>query len=151
MATSSLAAGVTTIPARTGATVSASRLRVYGLLGFGILYIALSAIFTRWAGVPGTVSAFYRLAIATLVLAPPMAHGLRRGRVTRDRRVWLLAGAAGIFFALDLALWNTSLFLTSAATSTLLGNDAPIVVGLGALLIFHERLRPIYWLGLALA
>lgn len=153
MATRSLATGAAAILARTDAvsTATASRLRVYGLLGFGILCIALSAIFTRWAGVPGTVSAFYRLGIAALVLAPPMALGLRRGRVTRDRRIWLLAGAAGLFFALDLALWNTSLFLTSAATSTLLGNDAPIVVGLGALLIFRERLRPIYWMGLALA
>jgi drug/metabolite transporter (DMT)-like permease len=95
----------------------ATRLRVYLALTLGIVCIAFSAIFTRWAGVPGTVSAFYRVAIAAAVLA----------------------------------LWNTSLFLTPAATATLLGNDAPIVVGLGALILFRERLEPVYWLGLALA
>lgn len=133
------------------AVAGPTRLRIYSMLAFGIFCIALSAIFTRWSGVPGTVSAFYRVAIAGVVLGVPMARGLARRRVVLDRRVWLLAAGAGIFFALDLALWNTSLFMIPAATSTLLGNDAPIIVGLGALLIFHERLRPAYWVGLVLA
>ncbi len=71
--------------------------------------------------------------------------------MTRSPRIWLLAVVAGVFFALDLAVWNSSLSLTSAANATLLGNDAPIFVGLGALLLFRERLRPIYWVGLVVA
>lgn len=130
---------------------SPSRLRVYGALALGIVCIAFSAIFVRWAGVPGTVSAFYRVAIAGVVMTLPFTRGVARGGVLRDRRIWLLAVGAGIFFALDNALWNTSLFLTSAATATLLGNDAPIIVGLGALIFFHERLNRSYWVGLALA
>lgn len=133
--------------------------RVYLILAAGIVCIAFSAIFTRWAAVPGTVSAFYRLAIATAALAVPFArttvHTMPRGGAIARKpvswRVWALAAGAGIFFALDLALWNTSLFLTPAATATLLGNDAPLIVGLGALLLFRERLGPIYWLGLAVA
>ena len=121
------------------------------MLAFGIVCIALSAIFTRWAGVPGTVSAFYRVAIAEVALALPFARTVARGHVSRDRRVWLLALGTGIFFALDLGLWNTSLFLTPVANATLLGNDAPLLVGLGALILFHERLRKLYWIGLALA
>ncbi|HEY7983354.1 MAG TPA: DMT family transporter [Ktedonobacterales bacterium] len=129
----------------------ASRLRVYALLALGIVCIAFSAILTRWSGVPGTVSAFYRVAIAAVALGPLFGRGVARGRVALPPRLWLLAAGAGIFFALDLALWNTSLFMTSAATATLLGNDAPIIVGLGALLIFRERLGAAFWLGLALA
>jgi len=129
----------------------ATRLHIYLMLALGIICIALSAIFTKWAGVPGTVSAFYRIAIAEVVLTLPFARAMARGRVTRDRRIWLLALGAGVFFALDLGLWNTSLFLTSAANATLLGNDAPILVGLGALVLFHERLKGMYWVGLALA
>lgn len=129
----------------------AMRLRVYLALTLGIVCIAFSAIFTRWAGVPGTVSAFYRVAIAAVVLALPFARGAARLPIAPGWRIWLLAAGAGLFFALDLALWNTSLFLTPAATATLLGNDAPIVVGLGALILFRERLKPVYWLGLALA
>jgi drug/metabolite transporter (DMT)-like permease len=148
-----------------GVALPADRLRVYGALALGICCIALSAIFTRLAHVPGTVSGFYRVAIAEVVLLPLFLRSVARGEVGthRDpesrphevkpwgRRVWLLALLAGLFFALDLGLWNTSLFLTPVANATLLANDAPIVVGLIAVLILHERLRGSYWLGLAVA
>lgn len=132
-------------------SVPATHLRIYLTLGLGIVCIALSAIFTRLAGVPGTVSALYRVGIAEIVLAIPFARAMARGAVVRDRRVWLLALGAGVFFALDLGLWNTSLFLTNVANATLFANDAPVLVGLGALLLFRERLSGRYWLGLALA
>ncbi len=113
---------------------------------------ALSAIFTRLSGIhDGTVTAFYRVVVSLLVLSPLFLRDVRRGRVPADRRVWILALAAGVFFALDLALWNTSLFLIKAGPATLLGNDAPIVVSLVALVVFREHLGGAYWLGLALA
>ena len=111
-----------------------TRLRVYAMLALGIVCIALSAIFTHWSGTPGAVSAFYRVAIAAVVLTPLMARGVATGRVSLDRRVWALAAVAGIFFASDLALWGTALFVVPVATATLLANNAPIFVGLGALL-----------------
>jgi drug/metabolite transporter (DMT)-like permease len=133
------------------APASPTRARVYGMLAVGILSIAMSGIFTRWAHVPGPVSAFYRVAIAEIVLAPVFLRSVSRGSATYDRRAWLLALAAGVFFVLDLGMWNTSLLLTSVANSTLLANDAPIIVGLIALVVFHERLRFSYWLGMAIA
>lgn len=128
-----------------------STLQVYGALTLGIVCIAFSAIFVRWAEVPGTVSALYRVAVAVIVLGIPFARAARAGRVTLDRYTLPLAIAAGIFFALDLALWNTSLFMTSVANATLLGNNAPIIVGLAALLLLRERLGIVYWVGLAIA
>lgn len=144
------AEGVSLAPA-VAAADAPSRARLYGALALGILCIGFSAIFVKWSNVPGTVSALYRVVIATVVLAPPFMRQLAKGRVSRSPRIWLLAVVAGIFFALDLAVWNSSLSVTSAANATLLGNDAPIFVGLGALLLFHERLRPVYWLGLVVA
>jgi drug/metabolite transporter (DMT)-like permease len=135
-----------------------SRARIYGVLALGIVCIALSAIFVKLAvGVPGTVSAFYRVAIAAVALAIPFARGqARKSRAAGARgrlgwRIWALAIVAGVFFALDLGFWNTSLGFTTAANATLLGNDAPLVVGLGALILFHERPRVSYWLGLVIA
>jgi drug/metabolite transporter (DMT)-like permease len=135
-----------------------SRARIYSVLALGIVCIALSAIFVKLAvGVPGTVSAFYRVAIAAVALAIPFARGqARKSRVSGAQgrlgwRIWALAIVAGVFFALDLGFWNTSLGFTTAANATLLGNDAPLVVGLGALLLFHERPRISYWLGLIIA
>lgn len=127
------------------------RLRVYLLLGLGVVCLAFSPIFTRWSTVPGPVSALYRMVIAMLALAVPFGGEARQGRVPHTWRVWGIACLAGFFFALDLAIWNTSLFLTTAANSTLLDNDAPIVVGLGAYFLFRERLGRSYWFGLVLA
>jgi len=56
-----------------------------------------------------------------------------------------------VFFALDLALYNTAILKTSAANATLLGNNSPIVVGLLSWLIFRRRPQRAFWLGLLLA
>ncbi len=146
------AAGTSTAP--TSALVAgsgASSARIYAALAFGVVCIGLSAIFTKWTHVPGSVSAFYRVVIAELALLPLFAVSVRRGQVRLDRRAWIVALAAGVFFALDLGLWNTSLGLASAANATLLGNDAPLIVGLIAFFVFRERLRPAYWAGLVIA
>lgn len=147
------------------------RLKAYIALAVGVVCIGFSAIFTKWATtagpltVPGAVSAFYRVAIATVVLALPFAlHSMRRSSANADmeapeqpRRRTLLTGAvwltawAGLFFALDLGLWNTSLRYTSAANATLLGNTSTLWVSLGALLLFHEQLRRRFWLGMLIA
>ncbi|MBF6592422.1 MAG: DMT family transporter [Ktedonobacterales bacterium] len=133
------------------AVARASRARVSLVLLLGIGCVGFSPIFTRWSGVPGTVSAFYRMLITVLALGIPFSRQVRQERVERDTRLWLWAAAAGIFLALDLGIWNTSLSLTSVANATLLDNDAPIFVGLGALLLFRERLGTLYWIGLVVA
>lgn len=137
------------MPPLTVASISARPLqRAYLLLGIGILCIGLSAIWVKWANVPGVVSAFYRVFIAALVLTPWWLASRRR---LPERRALALTGLGGVFFGLDLVLWNTALLITSAAQATLLANNAPLWVGLGALLIFRERLSRRYWIGLLLA
>src|SRR5262249_50529576 len=72
-----------------------------------------------------------------------------RARV--NLRTLLIIAVGGIFFGLDLAFYNTSILETSAANATLLGNNTPIFVGLFAWLIFRQRPKLSFWLGLALA
>ena len=67
------------------------------------------------------------------------------------RQAILLALAGGAFFGLDLALYNTAVLMTTAATATLLGNNAPIFVGIGSWLFFGRRPARRFWAGLALA
>ena len=121
----------------------------YAALAVGVFCIGTSAIFVKLAGVPGVVSAFYRVFIALLALLP---LGLRQHvSIRMERRAWGLIVLSSLFFAGDLVLWNTSILLTTAAAATLLANNAPLWVGLGALLIFRERLPPVYWVGLLVA
>ena len=107
-----------------------------------------SALFVRWARVPAPASAFYRVLIALLILLP---WRLVRGGRRPTRTAMLLAVAGGIFFAFDLLLYNSAVLRTSAATAVLLGNNAPIFVGLAAWFILRKRPRVSFWIGLALA
>jgi drug/metabolite transporter (DMT)-like permease len=126
-----------------------STLPAYLALAAAVAGITWSAIFVRWAGIPGTASAFYRVVIAGLILVPWLALRGPRGRVSR--RAAAVAVAGGVFFALDLALWNTAVLRTQAAIASILGNNTPIVVGLMSWAVFHRRPRASFWTGLSLA
>jgi drug/metabolite transporter (DMT)-like permease len=126
------------------------QLLAYLALGVGILSLGFSAIFVRWADAPGAVTSFYRMAIAALLMAGPFyLQAKARGRLPRRGLGFALLG--GLFFASDLALWTTGVVLSGATNPTLLANTAPLWVGLGALLLFRERLTARFWAGLFLA
>lgn len=122
----------------------------YVALLAGVVCISFTAIFTKWAALPGPVAAVFRMTVATCALTLLLMRQIRRHGPRRLTGVrWGMFG--GLSFALNLALLNSALLLTSAATATLLDNTAPIWVGLGAYLYFGERLRGRYWIGLGLA
>ncbi len=98
---------------------------------------------------PGPASAFYRMLIPAMVLAPTWFMGPRSPRV--NRKTLLVIAVGGLFFALDLAFFNTSILQTSAANATLLGNNTPVFVGLISWLVFRQRPSAEFWLGLLLA
>jgi drug/metabolite transporter (DMT)-like permease len=135
---------------------SKSALAAYLALAAAVAGIVWSAIFVRWADVPGTVSAFYRVLIAAAVLIPwRLARGrLRFGEKGRSygapKEIWT-AVAGGVFFALDLALWNTAVLKTQAAVASILGNNTPIVVALLSWLVLRRRPDRRFWLGLTLS
>jgi drug/metabolite transporter (DMT)-like permease len=95
-------------------------------------------------------SGFYRLVIATLILLVPFVRQ-RADRPPLPRRAVLLGALGGLWFSLDVIAWNTSLTYASAASSTLLGNTSSVIVALAAWLIFREKLRGKFWLGLFIA
>src|SRR6202521_310040 len=118
-------------------------------LAAGVLCIAWSAIFVRWTNMHGPASAFYRMLIPAVLLVPTWFIGSKSPRVSRETLMVIALG--GIFFALDLAFFNTSILQTSAANATLLGNNTPVFVGLLSWLIFRQRPSRDFWMGLFLA
>jgi drug/metabolite transporter (DMT)-like permease len=129
--------------------------RAYAALVVAVAGITWSAIFVRWAGVPGTASALYRVVIAGAILVPWWLLRGRGGSASARRRFstrqGLVAVAGGVFFALDLALWNSSVLRTQAAVASVLGNNTPFFVGMMSWLVFHRRPRASFWIGLGLA
>jgi drug/metabolite transporter (DMT)-like permease len=127
-----------------------SRFSTYLALGVGILSLSFSAIFVRWANAPGIVASFYRVAIATALLAWPFYRRVK-AQESLSRQGLRFAVLGGLFFAADLALWATGVVLSGATNPTLLANTAPLWVGLGTLVIFRRRLKVMFWVGLLLA
>jgi len=121
----------------------------YLALATGVLCIGWSAIFVRWTDMPGTASAFYRVLIPALLLLPTAL--IHRDAPRISTRTLAIIAVGGMFFALDLALYNTAILLTSAANATLLGNNTPIFVGLLTWLVFRRKPAPSFWIGLVLA
>ena len=126
------------------------QLLAYLALGIGSLNIGFSAIFVRWAHAPGAVAGFYRVAIAALLMTWPFSRRVKaRGRLPRRGIRFALLG--GLFFAADLGFWATGVVLSGATNPTLLANTAPLWVGLGALVIFREKLTATFWVGVLVA
>ncbi|HEY9450424.1 MAG TPA: DMT family transporter [Gemmatimonadaceae bacterium] len=118
----------------------------YLALGVGVFCIAWSAILVKFADdVPGSASAFYRVLIATAVLLPLWTARLRHAP---SRQVVAIAALGGMFFAFDVALFNTATLLTSATSTTLLTNSSPIWVAFGSWLLFRELPTLRFWVGL---
>lgn len=128
---------------------SRSRTAAFVALAISVVCIAWSAPLVRWAGVPGVTSAFYRVFIAAIILVPYWLFS-RRGSLPSTAAI-LLALLGGAFFGMDLAFFNTAVLRTSATNAMVLTNNSPVFVGLGTWLLFRERPRLTFWIGLALA
>lgn len=114
----------------------------------GVFAISTSPIIVKLASVPGTSTAFYRVFIGCLVLIPWFF--LHKPTLPTGKALWAIV-AGGLFFGVDLILWNESLLRAPATSATLMANNAPLWVGLASLFIFKEQLTRNYWIGLALA
>jgi drug/metabolite transporter (DMT)-like permease len=117
--------------------------RPYLGIGLGLLAVSTASLLIRYAqaeGVPSLVIAAYRLALASLVLAP---YALTRyGSELRglQRRQWALVLTSGIFLGAHFAAWITSLAYTSVASSVVLVSASPLFVALMATVLLHEKL-----------
>ncbi len=133
---------------RLRARLSIQVLAYLALVG-GILALSLSSLFVRWAEAAGTVTSFYRMALAMLVLLP--FYWKQKERPLRSQPgLILLVAAGGTLSAMDHAVWSTALGFTRIANATLLNNIAPLWVALVAFLFWKERLSGRFWLGLVL-
>lgn len=121
----------------------------YGALIFGVIALGFSALFVRWANAPGPVVGFYRIGLSTLILIPFFLLRWRKGAPI-SKAILIFPILGGVLTALDHSFWNTSVNFTSAANAALLANTAPLWVALFAWLVWRERLKAAFWIGLLL-
>lgn len=130
----------------------AQRLALPALI-LGGLAIGSSPIFVRLSEIGPVATAVWRVALALPILFLWRRAERARGEGTRPHGLadWVALSLPGLFIAADLVAWHWALGITSVANATLLANLAPIFVTLGAFLLFHTPIRPIFAAGLAVA
>lgn len=114
--------------------------RTLGLLAVGgaVLCFSVSSSIVKWAGVPGSVIAFWRMLAAIVVwwvIARAAGHPPTRSSL---RRAW----PAGVLFGVNLACFFTAVTMTSIAHAEFLGALTPLVLLPAGAVLFAE---PIEW------
>jgi drug/metabolite transporter (DMT)-like permease len=112
----------------------------------GNIALSIGAMLVRLADTGPTASAFWRMTLAAPVLLF-FAWRETGGRLP-PRSAIHIAGAAGIFFAFDLAAWHIGILQTKVANATLFGNCASLLLVIWG--IFLTRTLPRGWQALAI-
>lgn len=130
-----------------------SGLRLAASLAVAVAAISTAAILIRLSGAPSLVLAFYRLAIATALLAPVafLHRGSREALAGLSRRDGVRLAGVGLVLALHFAVWFESLDHTTVAASVVLVTLHPVFVGLASDRIYGEGLGRIGWIGVVVA
>lgn len=122
-------------------------------VALAILSISTAAVLIRLSNAPALIIAFWRLAIATAILAVPalLIPRYREGILALSLRDWALLGVVGVVLAIHFASWIESLALTSVAASVTLVTLHPVFVGLASSRLFGEGLPARAWVGVLAA
>ena len=134
--------------------VHAGSSRPYLGLGLGILAVSSASLLIRFAqsaGAPSLVIAAYRLALASLVLAPLAIWRQAAELRALTSRQWILVLISGLFLGIHFAAWISSLAYTSVASSVVLVSASPLFVALLAACALRERPSRAVMAGLLLA
>jgi drug/metabolite transporter (DMT)-like permease len=126
------------------------RFTAFLALAGGVASISWSAIFVRWARMPGTCSAFYRTLIASIVLWALFLFLRDKNRRLSRRSFWITV-LGGALFAGDVGLWNTAVMHTSAGNATFLSNIAPLFVGLFTWMLTRRIPARRFWIALVVS
>ena len=128
-----------------GAATGAGRWAFAALLA-GNIALSIGAMLVRLADTGPTASAFWRMTLAAPVLL--FFAWRETGGRAPARSAILIAAAAGIFFAFDLAAWHIGILQTKVANATLFGNCASLLLVIWG--IFLTRTLPRGWQALAI-
>jgi drug/metabolite transporter (DMT)-like permease len=123
---------------------------VLAAMGLAVLALAFSSIFItklEQLQVAPIVIAFYRMAMATLILLPA-AITMKAGEIrSLDGRQIAMLFAGGFFLAVHFGAWITSLKYIPISTSVVLVNSHPLFVVIASYIFLGERPSPLSIIG----
>lgn len=121
------------------------------LVLLGVAGTSLSAVLVRWSTAPSLVLVFYRVAMASVLLAPIVFWKHRRELCELTGKERLLCLISGTFLGLHFGAYFESLRQTSIASSVVLVDTEVLFVALATVLIFRRRLSRKAWTAVLLA
>ncbi len=111
----------------------------------GAVLISFSAVFVKLAQVSGDAAGFYRMFFGALGLLVALSGRAALGRAPEQPKgrelARLLGGGAlcGLFFALDIACWHSSIHALGPGLATIIGNFQAVLVAAYAYVVQGER------------
>lgn len=113
----------------------------YITLFLGVFALSTSAIFVKLADAPATITAFYRMLFAAVMLLPFLLVNKKNRQELRllSKKQWGLGLLSGVFLAAHYVLWFESLNYTSVASSTVIVTLQPLFSMVGGYFLFKER------------
>ena len=113
----------------------------YTILFLGVFALSTSAIFVKLADAPATITAFYRMLFAAVMLLPFLLVNKKNRKElgSLSKKQWGLGLLSGLFLAAHYLLWFESLNYTSVASSTVIVTLQPLFSMVGGYFLFKER------------
>src|SRR5690554_826133 len=118
-------------------------------LAIGVVCISIFPILVKLNLTPGVISAFYRMAIASVLILPYVLY--TKKIKLPSKKMLLLTVLCGVIFGSDVAVWNIAIQDSTATQATLLTNLSPIWVGIGAFFFLKDRPTTNFWIGTVIA
>lgn len=114
----------------------------------GVVGVSLSAPLVRISSAPAMILAFYRVAMASVILLPYVLVRNREEMKGMTKKDWILAVISGVCLGLHFSLYFESLRYTSIASSVVFVDTEVFFVALIMLMVFKERIPPLGWAGI---
>jgi drug/metabolite transporter (DMT)-like permease len=118
-----------------------------------VLTFSSSSSIVKWADIPGSVLAFWRM-IGAVVLwwAVISIRRIVKGKPAPTAETWRRVFPAGLFFGLNITLFFTAITRTSIAHAEFITALSPLFLVPAGALFFHERPNPraLAWGGLTI-
>ena len=117
----------------------------------GVLGVSASSVLVRLSTAPSLILVFYRVGMATLLLAPWVGLHQRQEVKNLSAREVLLCLGSGSALGLHFSAYFESLRYTSIASSVVLVDTEVLFVALIGMLLFRKKLSARAWLAVAMA
>ncbi len=135
-----MASQFTYIDSSTKVIIMIKRGTIYSALAVATFAVSWAAILFKLAGSGPLPAAFYRLALASIILSlfavPRFFKALKR----LSRGQIILLATSGLFLGLHFAFWVTSLFYTTISNSTVIVSTNPLWVMIMEVVFLKEKI-----------